>query len=468
MFLLQANKIVRQHYMVFLIMALASIVLGVILCPDIVRIANGLRQIILHPSLLPTDYLTVGGHIGVGFVHAGLMTLCALFVLRVVKAKLMGLQVAGLMIIFAFSFCGKNLFNIWPLIFGVILEAKTSGKKGEDVVSLAFFACALAPLVSVLSVGTPHLILAPPMVTVPLGIVAGVIAGFLIGKYDSFVRTMHHGTVLYNGAMSAGIVGVLTNFFLIDIGLGHDRLVDNIYIVGQNRLLGWIVFGYALYFLVCGLILNGGFRGIKYLVLETFQGTDFVYQFAMGKTLINMGIVCLIALGYVLLMPKGQLNGPVFGGLFTIVGFAAQGVTPFSMLPAMGGVFMGSFLTGGIRGALVGQSFITAGLYRASIRDSVVAAMFSGGFSPMVKMYGPSAVFAAGMLFSMTVSNIPPLHGWMVNYNNGFSMGLVAVLFLPVIKMYSDRDYVYKIYKGFFGKKQLEEEDLRNDGKEKV
>lgn len=457
---MKRTRVIRQHYTVFLLMALGTLALGIFLCPDIERIRRGLLQIVMHPSLLPTDYMTVGGHIGVSFVHAGLMMLTAIAVFAMVGAKLQGLQVAALMMVFAFAFCGKNLLNIWPLVIGVFIEAKVANKDPAAVVPLAFFAGSLSPLVSVLAVGTPLLIHAPLTLTVPVAIVAGVIAGMLIGRFAAFVRTLHRGTILYNGAMSSGIVGILTNFLLIAMGLGHDKLIDNIYIVGFNKLLGWIVFGYAMYFLIAGLYLNKGFKGLGYFVGHTFNGTDFVYQFSMGKTLINMSLVCLAVLLYVLVIPRAQLNGPVIGGLFTIVGFAANGVTLPSMLPALAGVFMGSFLTGGVGGALVGNSFAKAGLARVASRSMVIAAMFSGGFSPMTKLYGPSASFAAGMLFSITVTNIAPLHGWMINYHNGFSMGLVAMLFLPVIQIYSEKDYVYRVYKGYFGKQQTEEHSV--------
>ena len=38
----------------------------------------------------------------------------------------------------------------------------------------------------------------------------------------------------------------------------------------------------------------------------------------------------------------GELNGPVIGAIFTIVGFAAYGKHPRNIVPIMAGVFLGS------------------------------------------------------------------------------------------------------------------------------
>ena len=452
------NKaLVRTHYLVFVIQAIASIAIGIVLCPDPPKLLNGLARIVSHPSLLSTDYMVVGGAIGVSFVHAGLMMLCTLGIYRIVNAKLQGLQVAALLMVFAYSFYGKNLLNIWPIVAGVFWEAKRAGKPADSVAPLAFFAGSLAPLVSVLAVGTPLLIRAPIAVTTSVGIGAGFLAGYLIGKFAAFVRTLHHGAILYNGAMSSGIVGILSNFILISLRLGHNKLLDNAFISGQNQLLGLIVFTLALYYMVAGIILNGGIRGLDYFIGKSFRGMDFVYQFSMGKTLINMGLVCLMMLLYVLILPDAQLNGPVFGGLFTIVGFAAFGVTIPSMLPAVGGVLAGAFFTGGLGGLLAGENFFDAAIEKVASRDMLVAAMFVGGFSPMTVMYGSFATFVAGVLHSITVPNIAPLHGWMVGYNNGFAMGIIAMFFLPIIEMLGKKDYFYRLYRGFFGKEQTEE-----------
>lgn len=454
---MNGQKEVRAHYLVFFILGLLSIGIGILLCPDFTQIRAGLLHMILHPSLLSTDYMVVGQCMGASFVNAGLLVWATLLVYRWAQAKLQGLQVAALMMVFGYGFFGKNLFNVWPLVIGVMLASRHAGRNPREDVALAFFAASLSPLVSVLAVGTPLMIHASLWITVPISVAAGILGGFLIGRFSAYVRRLHHGASLYNGALSSGMVGILANFLLISVGLGHDRLLDNTFISGENLTLGLIVFGLSLYFILTGLILNKGFRGLHYFLGRSFSSIDFVYQFSLGKTLMNMGLVGLFCLLYVVLIPGAQLNGPVYGGLFTIVGFAAHGVTLPAMLPAAVGVSLGAFFTGGISGVLTGGDFLGPAIEKLGSRDMLVAWMFVGGFSPMTKMYGVTAAILAGFLHSITVTNIAPLHGWMVGYNNGFSMGLIAMLFFPMIEMMSKRDYFYKIFKGFLGKEQTEQ-----------
>lgn len=441
-------------------MAAISLIIGLILTPDGEQFRRGMIDIIVHPSLLSTDYMVVGGgNLGVSFINATIITCMGLAMYRITGAKLQGLQVAGIMMMFGYGFFGKNPLNIIPLAAGVLLEAKISGKKYSDVVALACFACALSPLVSVLAFGTPLLIEAPLTTTVPIAALAGLVAGVFIGKFSAYVGRLHHGASLYNGALASGIVGILTNFILVAIGLGHDQLVNNVFVSGQNRLLGAIALIFVLYFLIIGLVLNHGFRGLDYFIPRCFIKMDFVYQFSMGKTLINMAAVGLFMIAYVWVIPGAHFNGPIYGALFTIIGFAAHGVTLPSMLPCVLGVFVGAFLTGGMSSYLTEGDFMYGAVRKIGTRDMLVAAIFVGGFSPITKLINPTAAFFGGMLHSITVTQIAGLHGWMVGYNNGVSIGLIAMLFFPIIELLGKRDYFYGFYKGFLGK---EEEDTQH------
>ena len=66
--------------------------------------------------------------------------------------------------------------------------------------------------------------------------------------------------------------------------------------------------------------------------------TDFVEVADLGTTLINMGLVGLIGLGYIL-MVEGDVNGATMAGILTIVGFGALGKHPRNIFPIMLGVY---------------------------------------------------------------------------------------------------------------------------------
>ena len=69
--------------------------------------------------------------------------------------------------------------------------------------------------------------------------------------------------------------------------------------------------------------------------------TDFISLFGYGPTLANIGLTGAIGTAYVLLV-NSDLNGPVIGAIFSIVGFAAFGKHPKNIVPIMLGVFLGS------------------------------------------------------------------------------------------------------------------------------
>jgi hypothetical protein len=54
-----------------------------------------------------------------------------------------------------------------------------------------------------------------------------------------------------------------------------------------------------------------------------------------------MGVCGVIGIAYILAV-GGDLNGPVIGAIFTVVGFAAFGKHPRNIVPIMLGVFLGS------------------------------------------------------------------------------------------------------------------------------
>ncbi len=68
---------------------------------------------------------------------------------------------------------------------------------------------------------------------------------------------------------------------------------------------------------------------------------DFIALVGFGPTLANMGITGAIGMTYILAV-GGDLNGPVIGAIFTVVGFAAFGEHPRNIVPIMAGVFLGS------------------------------------------------------------------------------------------------------------------------------
>jgi hypothetical protein len=136
-------------------------------------------------------------------------------------------------------------------------------------------------------------------------------------------------------------------------------------------------------------------------------------------SLINMGINGLIALSYILII-GGDLNGPVIGGLFTIVGFGAFGKHPRNIIPIFIGVFLGSITK----------------VWNIQDPQIQLAALFGTTLAPLAGEFGWIIGIVAGFIHSSVVLNVGYLHAGFNLYNNGFAGGIVAAVLVPVIEAF--------------------------------
>jgi hypothetical protein len=129
-----------------------------------------------------------------------------------------------------------------------------------------------------------------------------------------------------------------------------------------------------------------------------------------------MSLTGLIGLCYVLLV-GGDLNGPVIGAIFTIVGFAAYGKHPRNIVPIMAGVFLGSI----------------AKPWGPSDPSGLLAALFGTTLAPIAGRFGWHWGIVAGFLHSSAARSVGVVHGGLNLYNNGFAAGIVAAVLAAVI-----------------------------------
>jgi hypothetical protein len=114
---------------------------------------------------------------------------------------------------------------------------------------------------------------------------------------------------------------------------------------------------------------------------------------------------------------KGQINGPVIGGVFTVVGFGAAGKNIKNVLPVIVGVFLANLMN----------------IHDHATTVSIIAALFGTTLAPIAGVYGAGYGIIAGFLHMALTMNIGYLHGGMNLYNNGFSGGFVAAVLVPLI-----------------------------------
>ncbi|MGM0397183.1 MAG: DUF1576 domain-containing protein [Bacillota bacterium] len=402
-----------RKYRIMYMYSLVFIITGFLLDPA-TDIINGLVQIIISPSLLLTDYLIVGG-IGASLVNSGILMTFLIYLGRRSGALMNGPLIASIFTVGGFAFFGKNLYNVLGIILGVYFYSRIQKDHFTKYIIIAFFGTALSPLVSQVSFGMGY--------NGFWGILAGTAVGISIGLIlpplaSSFVA-FHQGFNLYNIGFTSGVIGMM--FMSVFRLAGYDHNVVLKISETTNNTLTIFLSTYFLSMILLGLLTTNKGPG-AYLELMGHPGrlvTDFVTLDGFSISILNMGVLGMVGIIFNLFF-KGPLNGPVIGGIFTLVGFGSFGKHPKNIFPVMIGVVLAAFLTGG----------------DLSSTGTMLTALFATTLAPISGHYGYLAGILAGFLHISLVSNLGYLHGGMNLYNNGFSGGFIAAILVPLFESY--------------------------------
>lgn len=374
------------------------------------QIWSGSIVILTSPANLVTDYFALA-NIGATLMNAGIMTLTSLTLVRLNQVKLTGAIVAAIFTVAGFSFFGKNLYNSIPIILGVMLYARIVHLPFNRFILQALFGTALSPLASEITfnLGLP---LVPGLA---LGLSAGILAGLVLPPLSAHFLRFHQGFSLYNIGFTAGIVGMF--FMAVLRGFGIEITTVNIVSSGHNREFSVLLASLFLAMLLLGLAKNHGrLTGYRQLLVQSGKlATDFITIAGWPLTLVNMAFLGLLATGYILAV-GGELNGPVIGGIFTVVGFGAFGKQVKNVWPILTGVFLANLFN----------------IHELNSTTALLGALFGTTLAPIAGYYGPIYGMIAGMLHMAMVSNISYLHAGMNLYNNGFSGGFIAAALVPL------------------------------------
>lgn len=399
-------------YRVLLVIYLFFILIAFLLdSPE--NIYLGLMAIIKSPDILVTDYVELGG-ISASLINASLTGILSIVLLVIQKIKPNGSTIMSLWLMTGFSFFGKNIFNIWPIIIGVYLYSKYQKEPFINYSLVALLSTTLSPAVS-------QLIYTNKFSTfggILLGYSLGIIIGFIIAPISSHCLKSHNGYNLYNVGFSGGLLAtiVMSVFRAFGIDFGN-RLLWN---TKHNFTFSLIIIGICLYLIGVGLYHN---NKPKESLLKLFKEpgrliSDF-YLLYGGNSYINMGILGLLSTGIVLIL-NSNLNGPTISGIFTIIGFGAFGKHILNVLP---------ILSGAILAAIIDVDPINS-------PSLIIAILFSTALSPIAGKYGWKLGVLTGFLHVCTVTNISYLHGGMNLYNNGLAAGIIAMVLIPIISIF--------------------------------
>lgn len=377
--------------------------------PD--EIIQGLKDIILAPSTLVSDYFAVG-NIGAAIVNSSLLMIISVVLAIFNNLNLNGPIIAGIFTVGSFALFGKNIYNFAAIILGAYLYSKYKKERFGNYLVIALFGTALAPLVSLVSFGFGF----SPILGLLLGNLCGILAGFMLVPLAYKLKDFHMGYNLYNVGFTCGIVGTLFMSLFRAFGLESESL--SLIAQGNNKV-------FTIYFVIIFLSMIGlgfifnekSFKGYKELLESSgLAPNDFVQINGFGISLMNMGIMGLIMLFYILLV-GGNLNGPSIGAILTVIGFSSFGKHPMNALPITLGVFLASMIT----------------KWDVNSVSMIFAATFGTALAPVAGAFGPLVGIITGFVHVVIVNNVGYLHGGINLYNNGFSAGIVAAILVTII-----------------------------------
>ena len=375
-----------------------------------INVFNGLKEIIFSPDILITDYVAIGG-IGAAFVNAGLVTLLSIALLIIIGIKPNGSTLMSLWLMAGFSFFGKNVLNVWPIILGVWLYSKYKKEPFLNYSSIALLGTSLAPAVSQLSfVG-----LFPVYVSIPMGCAIGIGIGFILSPLAANCTKLHQGYNLYNVGFAAGLLGTMLMAIFRALGITFESKF--IWSTGNNLLFG--VFLIVIFLILIGFGVYDNKDALKNTSKITKHSGRLVsdYYIMYGKAAyINMGILGILSTIIVIII-GGELNGPTMGGIMTIVGFGAFGKHPLNVIPIMIGALLSSVLN----------------IWGIASPQMLISMLFSTTLAPIAGQFGWKYGILAGFLHVCTVMNTGYLHGGLNLYNNGLAGGFVAMTLIPLI-----------------------------------
>lgn len=382
---------------------------------DFNDLIKNMTKIFISNDVLLTDYFIVAGREAAMF-NASLIALLNIFLLYKFDMKINGLVIAGIYIMFGFSFMGKNLFNIIPFYIGGFFYSKFINKPFKSVIIVTMFSTALSPFVSVI---------AGLFGFSPLGyfyaFLLGIILGFIVPPVSAHTVQFHSGYSLYNTGLAVGLIAIIAYSVmraykvLLTSNKIHSETMD-------YPILIILCISFT-FFIVYGFILNGySFKGLNELLKHSGRMvSDFTVTEGFPIVIINMGMLGFLCLIFVFTFFP-ILNGPILGGIFTVLSFAGFGKHIKNCLPVMIGV-------------VIAYYFTHSGI---SISAFAITVFFGTTLAPISGKFGFVAGILSGFLVFCLVSNIGPAHGGLNLYNTGLSGGIIASVLVPILRLFKE------------------------------
>ena len=349
-------------------------------------------------------------------MNASVLAACGLLLVRLQKVRLSGPTIAAILTIFGFGLFGKTPINAIPIVVGVAVAARIAEKPFREYILMALFGTTLGPLITALAFETGL----PIAAALGLAAAGGIAAGILLPPVAIIMLRLHQGFSLYNIGLTGGFIGLFAASLLAASGAP----INTSFVWNSDPSTGFAMFvPLVSLVLIIASLLNGPKTTFNdFIEITRLPGrlpSDFMSMVSVDGTLLNMGTIGLATWCYVLAV-GGDFNGPVLGGIFTAIGFAAFGKHPRNSWPVVTGV---------VAACLVfGKELAAPG--------PLLAALFCLTLVPIAGEFGWKAGVIAGFLHLAMVERTGAWHLGINLYNNGFAGGLTATLMVAVIEWF--------------------------------
>lgn len=377
-------------------------------------ILYGLGDIITSRSLLITDYMLVGG-VGAMLMNGVLVGALSLAFITALGLRPNGSTIMALWMTVGFSFFGKNVLNMIPLMSGVLLYAKIRRDPIINYSLSALLVATLSPVVSEVVFGFAY---SNPLTGIALGALVGVATGFLFPMICAFAVRVHEGYVLYNMGFAGGILSMLITAVFQAFGVTIETA--ELWGAGNDLEMATLLYILSAALIAAGFVL-GKTRNHKDGLLRILKSSGRLvsdYYSLYGETsYINMGILGILITTITLAFGI-SINGPTLGGVLTIVAFGCFGNHPKNVLPVMTGAILATY----------------ANVLDPTAPSNALALLFSAGLAPIAGQFGIFWGIVTGFIHVIIVHHTGYLCNGLNLYNNGFAAGFVALLMVPIIQ----------------------------------
>lgn len=379
---------------------------------------KGFLHLQVRGARLINDFTQAGA--GSAMFNAALVGLVGLIIVFFSTISLSGPTIAAIFTMVGFGFFGKTPLNALPIIGGVWIAARLAHKTLGSYSLIALFGTALGPVVTFImfEMGLPL------SLSIPLGLFSGLVAGFILPGVARSMLQLHQGYNLYNTGFSCGFIGL----FLSGLLIASNKMepITIIWNTANESALVLFIPILSLFLILSALIIDG-FSHIRETIqalfkLQNLSGrlpTDLFDAGTAGSALINMALLGLVSSLYVALV-KAPFNGPVIGGILTVMGFGGFGKTLKNIWPVVAGVVLATLVFG----------------KQLSDPGPILAALFCTTLAPIAGQFGIVAGIVAGFIHLFMVETTAVWHGGLDLYNNGFAGGLTASLIMAMLQWY--------------------------------